>query len=456
MRVAETNHRTGEELEFLPAALEVVETPPSPAGRAIMLTIVLFFSISVVWASIGEINIVAVARGKIIPSGRSKTIQSRANGSISEIHVSDGQQIAAGDLLITLDRTETQAERERLSHEHLGTLAAITRIEALLLELDVGTSSDSTVPRQTDLPFSPQTPADISQVETRLYHAQWRQHSTGNRRFQAEIKRKRAEQQVIDENISKQRAILPLISERVQAVKKLSGRQFIAKDEYLALEQERIERRQDLKALQHRRKETSAAITQAIEALANAQAQFRSRILQEQSERLTHLHGLTQELAGNRQHMEYQSIRAPVTGVVQQLAVNTIGGVVTTAQKLMIIVPESDSMEVEAFIENKDIGFINEGQAVELKVDAFPFTKYGTLTGRIRTVSKDAIAREDMDWAFATHVALEQTSFRMDGKVLPVVPGMSVQVEIKTGSRKLIEFLLSPVIRGLHDSARER
>jgi len=93
---------------------------------------------------------------------------------------------------------------------------------------------------------------------------------------------------------------------------------------------------------------------------------------------------------------------------------------------------------------------------LELKVDAFPFTQYGTLKGHIRTLSKDAVAREDMGWAFVTHVALDQTNFEMDGRSLPVVSGMSVQVEIKTGSRRLLEFLFSPVLKGLHDSARER
>ena len=456
MSASTTKRRPREETEFLPAALEVVETPPSPAGRAIMLAIVLFFATAVAWASIGKINIVAVAPGKIIPSGRSKIIQALTNGSVAQIDVSDGRHVQAGDRLITLDSTETRAERERLSHEQLGIQAAIARIKALLRDLDNPPAAKAESKVAARLDFAAETPMDISQVETRLYHSQWRQHSTEVKRYQAEIKRKQAEREVIDENIKKQQAILPLVSERVQAVKKLSGKQFVAKSDYLALEQERIERQQDLKALLHQRRETRAATTQAVEALANARAQFRSHLLQEQSERTTRLHSLTQELAMNRQRMSYQTIRAPVTGVVQQLAVNTIGGAVTTAQKLMIIVPQSESMEVEAFIENRDIGFVNEGQSVELKVDAFPFTQYGTLNGHIRTLSKDAVAREDMGWAFVTHVALDQTSFKMDGKSLPVVPGMSVQVEIKTGTRRLIEFLLSPELKGLHDSARER
>ncbi len=449
-----SSSRAREETQFLPAAIEIAETPPSPLGRAILLTIILFFVIAIIWASLGEINIVAVARGQVIPNGRSKIVQSLISGAIEDIRVKEGQRVKAGDVLIQLNGAESSAERSRLLHEQQSHLAAMTRIETLFEYLDSPASAVN--PARSKLKFNPATMAKTRQLESNLFHAQWQQHSSSIKRYQAETQRKQAEQQVIDENIKKQRKILPLVLERVQAVKQLSGKQFIAKSDYLALEQERIERQQDLLALKHQRRETDAAIIQANEALSNAIAQFRTSIIQEQSERTDRLNALTQALARNQQTQQHQSIRAPVTGVVQQLAVNTIGGAITAAQKLLIIVPESESIEVEAFLENKDIGFVNEGQSAEIKVDAYPFTKFGTLNGQVRTISKDAVAQKDLGWSFVTHVSLDQTAFKLDDKTLPVLPGMSVQVEIKTGRRKLIDFLLSPLLKGLHDSARER
>ena len=166
--------------------------------------------------------------------------------------------------------------------------------------------------------------------------------------------------------------------------------------------------------------------------------------------------GLEQDNIKAIQRTHLQTLTAPVDGVVQQLAVHTIGGVVTPAQQLMVIVPREDKVEIEAVIENRDIGFVHEGQSAEVKVDAFPFTKYGTLAAELIDVSDDAIQDEKRGLIFMSHVRLEQTVMRVEDKLINLSPGMAVTVEVKTGQRRLIEYILSPLMQYADESIRER
>ena len=151
-----------------------------------------------------------------------------------------------------------------------------------------------------------------------------------------------------------------------------------------------------------------------------------------------------------------QGITAPVDGVIQQLAIHTIGGVVTPAQELMVIVPDQQQLEAEVFIENKDIGFVEENHEAEIKVDAFPFTKYGMIEGKITNISNDAVENENLGWVFMSRVAMFDDKIQVGEKLVNLTPGMSVTVEVKTGKRRLIEFFLSPLLRYRQESAKER
>ncbi|BBA32640.1 HlyD family secretion protein [Methylocaldum marinum] len=150
------------------------------------------------------------------------------------------------------------------------------------------------------------------------------------------------------------------------------------------------------------------------------------------------------------------TLAAPVDGVVQQLAVHTVGGVVTPAQPLLVIVPRDNPLEVEAFIQNKDIGFVNAGQEAEVKIETFPFTKYGTIPAKVMQVSNDAIQDEKRGLIYAARVALSHATMVVEEKAVNLTPGMAVTVEIKTGKRRLIEYFLSPLLQYEDESLRER
>jgi hemolysin D len=363
------------ELSFLPAALEVVETPPSPTGRAIGATIIAIFCLALAWACLGTVDIVAVAPGRIVPSGSTKTIQPFDTGVVRAIHIRDGQSVKAGDALIELDPTMTEADVE---------------------------------------------------------HAK------------AELSQKQAERDTIAATISKLEATIPVLEQKVEVRKYLADKALGSKLLYLTDYQELIGQQQDLVVQKSHYREAEAAVE-----------------------------GATQNVVKAEHRTKLQLLTSPVDGVVQQLAVHTVGGVVTSAQPLLVVVPADAHLEIEARVSNQDIGFVRTGQDVEIKVDTFNFTRYGLLHGKVTSLSQDAISRDksqDKDDKTATgskestaeqsfysaRISIEQTQMHVDGSLVNLGPGMAVTVEIKTGTRRIISYLLSPVVRYGHEALRER
>ncbi len=150
------------------------------------------------------------------------------------------------------------------------------------------------------------------------------------------------------------------------------------------------------------------------------------------------------------------ALRSPVDGVVQQLSVHTVGGVVTPAETLMHVVPRTGPLEVRCRVLNKDIGFIRAGQVAEVKVEAFPFTKYGIIDGLVLHISKDAIPDEKLGLVYDARIVMAATQIFADSRMINLSPGMTVTAEIKTGKRKIIEYLLSPLMRYQDEALRER
>ena len=370
----------GRELEFLPAVLEIQDSPPSPAGRAIIFIIIGVFSAALLWSVFGHIDIVAVAQGKIIPSDYSKVIQPLESGIIKKIHVRDGQHVKKNDVLIELDTTTTGADRERFSNEYLAAQTEIARLRALLTD-----QNNFQPPKGTNPVF-------------------------------VNIQRDRLRDQLAE---------FRALQHQAEAYKSLYDKQLVSKMQYLEAERARAQKAQEHAA-----------------ALAEAE---------------TRAHSLAQELAKAENRTSQQTLTTPIDGVVQQLAVHTVGGVVTPAQQLMVIAPREGLLEVEAWVDNKDIGFVNPEQQAEIKVEAFPFTRYGTIEGKILTLSKDAVPVEKVGLVYAARVSMNRSTIRVENdKEVYLSPGMNVSVEIKTGRRRLIEYFLSPLLQASRESIRER
>ena len=234
------------------------------------------------------------------------------------------------------------------------------------------------------------------------------------------------------------------------------GKAAVSKLEYMEIEEQLINRTQELAAQRQKLVHDTAALAEARKQADVLTAEFLQTHQAELSVAETKMASLSQEVVKASQRTGLQTLTAPIDGVVQQLAVHTVGGVVTPAQQVMVVVPREDQLDVEAWLENKDIGFVKEGQPAEIKVETFPFTLYGTIGGRVVSVSDDAVPLEKGGLVFAARVGLDRSRIQVEGKQVHLSPGMAVTVEIKTGTRRLIQFFLSPVLKGLRETARER
>lgn len=438
---------SGTSLEFQPAALEIQVKPPSPIGRAMLWTIMALLAVSVVWASAGQIDIVATAPGKIIASGHSKVIQPYETGVIASIRVQDGQVVQQGEVLIELDPTQNRADRDRAFHEYLATKVEAARLQAL-----IAGGSTFVEPPESDPQYV--------RLQQQLLRDQLAEYQARVDAAQHIITQRMAAIDATRENIRRLTATVPMETERATAFKRLMERDAVTKLDYLQAEGQRIDKLQELAGQQHKLRQDQAALAEAEKNRRALISEFQQTKQAELSAIETKAASLSLEVTKAGQKAKLQRLVSPIDGVVQQLAVHTVGGVVTPAQPLLIIVPQDHPVEVEAQLENKDVGFVKEGQSAEIKIETFPFTLYGTIPGTVLTVSDDAVPidkdKPTDGLVFATRVSLANGTIPVEGKLVHLSPGMLVTVEIKTGRRRIMEYLLSPVLKSLQESLRER
>jgi hemolysin D len=464
---AAAGRRDADAVAFLPAALEIIESPPSPIGRALVFAIVTLSCFALAWAAFGRIDIVATAPGKIIASGRSKVIQPFETGIVRAIHVQDGQAVNAGEVLIQLDSTTSEAELQHVRSDLAAARLDVARLQALL---DDGNPLANFHP-----PID--APANLAAVQRKFLVDQAAEHQAKLAGLDRQREKTEAEVQTSAATIGKYEELLPILAERVEMKKALYERQTGSKADYLQMLYALVEQQRNLAIEKSRYREAEAGAAAIVEARAQAVAEFGRGLLDDLDRAEAKAAGLAQDAVKAEQRTQWQKLTAPVDGVVQQLAVHTIGGVVTPAQNLLVLVPTDSHFEIEAMVSNRDIGFVHAGQDVAIKVDTFPFTRYGLLRGKVLNVSQDAIARdkpaqkaqdrapgadpsssepEGQELAYAARISLGRTQMRVDDKLVNLGPGMAVTVEVKTGTRTVLSYLLSPMMQIKQESMQER
>ena len=436
--------------QFLPAALEVQETPPSPAGHWLLWLLLSLFVLAVLWASFGEVDIVVTAPGRVVPAGQVKLVQAPEAGVVAAILVAEGERVQAGQALVRLDPTYAEADDQRIAQQLEDVAVQLLWREALEQWMDGG-SGDATPgllqPLLGDL--------DQAKAET-LYRQHRLEISARLLGLDKELAANRAEQTSVRAERERAQATLAVLEERVGAYKALMDQQYGARVQYLEMLQQQTQLERTLPVLASREQQllqTAAAIMARKSAVGG---ELRNRNLLELARLDGERGSLEQESRKARQHRQQLLLNAPVSGTVQELAVHTVGGVVTPAQPLMKVVPEGAAIEVEALLQNKDIGFVTEGQVAEVKVNTFNFTRYGLIDARVADISNDAVEDQQLGWVFTMRLALDRDEIAVEDKMVKLSPGMAVTAEIKTGKRRLIEFFLSPLLRYKHESVRER
>jgi hemolysin D len=388
---------------------------------------------------------------------------------VRTIHVNDGDTVKAGEVLIELDPTINAAEREHLQSDLIAAQLDVARLRAAL--------ADGPDPLAD---FHPPAGASAPLVATQQQHlvAQTAEQRAKIGALDRRLAQKEAERATSAATIAKIEALIPLLQQQVDVRKTLFDHETGSKLVYLQTLQQLVEQQQERSVQQSKHQEAEAVVAAIRETRAQTEAEYRRMLFDDLGKVEPKAAGLAQDLIKAEQRTRFQALTAPVDGVVQQLAVHTVGGVVTPAQPLLVLVPIDSHLEIEAMVLNRDVGFVEPGQEAEIKVATFNFTRYGLLHGTVLSVSPDAVGRDDpQDPAkdksqqgaqgtkpptddqgpiYAARISLDRGRMQIEDKLVNLSPGMAVTAEIRTGERRIISYLLSPLRKYKQDSLRER
>ena len=393
---------------------------------------------------------VVSAPGRIVPTGQVKRVQAPELGSVAALLVLEGDEVSAGQPLVRLDPAYVEADSRNV-REQLNDIA-VQSAWRRALEHWLADGWDRAAPEQLPRRF-----AAADQMAADALYARHRQEITARMQVHSrELAANRAEQATLRAEREGIQATLQVLVQRVSAYKTLQDRQYGARVQYLEMLQQQTELERTIPVLQSREGalvETAAAIDARMRAtLGEIRKANLLALAQLDSERI----GLRQSARKLARHRQQLELVAPVAGTVQELAVHTVGAVVSPAQELMKVVPADAGMEVEALLQNKDVGFVREGQSAQVKIDTFNFTKYGLIDAKVLDISNDAVEDPRLGWVFRIRLLLDKDWVAVEGKRIRVSPGMAITAEVKTGRRRLIEFFLSPLLRYQQESVRER
>jgi hemolysin D len=476
-RMKKTTDKHADEREFLPAALEIIDTPMSPIAKGLIRFICFGFTLTLLWAWFGHLDIYAIAQGKIQPHGRSKVVQPQEAGIVSKLFVENGQIVKADDIVAELDDTEIAAENHAVRGDFIAAQAEMIRRSHIIDFLESRSSQPLPMPR-----FDQEIDEAVRRREIAVMLAEYGQLTATLMSLEAQINEKRAQTDRLNMTINSRTQLIQVLKERVDTRQIIDDKQQGFRARVIDALQEYLREQTSLTTDQGQLEEAMASIQSLERRIELARNEFLSDQNQKLNEIARKRDRLSQErikLDNKRKHM---ILRAPIDGTIQQLAITTMGQVVSGGQALMTVVPTGNPLEVEAMVLNSDIGFVTSDQPATIKVDAFPFTRFGTLNGRVSKVSREAVdTREASGLAdstavtrpqgmqaqnsafspaqtlvFPITVSLEKTSITVEHGTIPLQPGMAVTVEIKTGERRAIDYLLSPLREIISSTAHER
>jgi hemolysin D len=440
--------RDSYDTEFLPAALEIVERPVSPTARLTARVMLAGIAATVLWLAIGRVDVVAPADGRIAPVGETKVVQAAESGIVRKILVAEGQKVRQGQALILLDPTVSSAEAAQVRSALLTAEFDVARNRAVLGALD-GKGFVFTAPES----------APASEVETQRSLARARLSeiqaiaATGRSDSGAAASAS-AEAQA---QVRKLQQSLPLLDQQVRANEALAAKGYVSKLRVVEMKRQQIAETQDLAAAHA----TVARLAQQSQSTSSATIKSREgargQILQDLVKAEDDARMRREELAKVTLRSSFRELRAPVSGTVSQLSVHTEGGVVEGAKPLLSIVPDNARLELEVAIQNGDIGFVKTGIPVNVKLQAFPYTRYGTIPGTVVAISPEAVmVKEGQPPVFKARVSLSRSYIAVDGARVPLRPGMNASADLVTGRRSLLSYLISPIVETGSDALHER
>ncbi len=435
------------EAEFLSGIDSILHAPLPTVAWLLPASIMALIFILILWASLSTVEIISPSMGKTVPSSRVQLIQAPELCVVREVLVREGESVKAGQLLIAFDHTEVEGDALDLRNQLHRLQTQRARLSALA-ESDIEELADFIEPQGVH--------QLLVKSEKRIMEAQWEAHLADLATLDQQIASKEAEYNESLAQLTKNRSMLRFAVNRVDRMDQLFKENAVSKSGLEEMEEQLVERRQSQTVMEQTALKIEAEIGHAVEQRRAAEEQFRHTILMELSACEQQLVTVEQDLLAVERRLSLKTLEAPISGTVLDLAVHTREGVVEPASVLMRIVPEDSPLEVEAKILNRDIGFVEQGQPVEIKVETFEFTKYGSIPGTIRKIAHDVTVDEQLGPVYRALIEMERDTIHVGDKPIRLMPGMSVTVDVNVGERRLIEYILTPILRYKNEALRER
>ena len=429
--------RSIEEAEFLPAALAVQETPVHPLPRIAMYLLISIIVLALIGSYIFKIDVIVSAPGQIISTGQKKSIQALESSVVKKIYVNEGDLVKAGDVLLELYVPGYQTDTEKINIEIVNSKNENNQ-NSKFLEYINNNSINTTGLEKNNLLNS-----KLVEYEAKI------------NRILAELESKKSELDATKRQAQKFSEALPSIQQKLNDYKELEQKGYIPKHAVLDQQQLLTDTKAELDIQQSKINDANSQIKQTQLTLESYRSELKRTTLEQIRDADTKLKLNSQELKKTTNRDTSLFIKAPVDGYVHQLVSNTLGGVVAATQTMMYIVPSDDLLEVEIKLENKDVGRLKKGMDAQIKIDTFPFTKYGTVNGRLRVISADAIVEEKKGPLYIARVSLLSNVMSVNGRVNKLSTGMTTVVELNVGKRRVIEYFLDPFKKNMSESLRE-
>lgn len=436
--------------DFLPAVLEVQETPPSPLGRLIMWVVMMLLLIAMGWAAYSEVDIVAVTRGKLAVTRLSRPVHTAVTADIEAVLVQEGERVKKGQILVKLNSASLVAQRdENLLRQRINRLH-IARL-ALLAQHYAGLSAIASLPVE----LLRQEPVFSQPIQARLI-AEIESDRQEKRVYKSMLATLSAQLEGYQQQYQRARDLLPIYQKQYKAIETLHTNKMTSNDSLLEIRKTFLEASYNLRALSAQVKEAESNHQQKIVEL---EASIANKISNAQKERVDYLNEnalLVAQLKQLDAVLKQYTLVAPIDGRVDALAFRDAGAAVEAPQEVLKIVPEGERLNAEVWVSNQDIGFLQVGQAVTVKIDAFDFTRYGWVVGKLKHLSADAIEDQNLGLVYKAAIELDQDAIDISNVMKKLEPGMSVSAEIKTGQRTILSYLLSPMLEALDDVGKQR
>ena len=419
----------------------------TPRGFAhlLLFAIAAFFVVFFAWAGWAELEEVTRGEGKVIPSRQVQVVQNLEGGIVAEILVREGAIVERGQVLVRIDDVRAASELRESRQRHLALLGALGRLRA-----EVGA---------TDVAFAPEVQAeapDLAQNERALYRARQAALQSELDVLKSQAQQREQEQSELATRLGQLERSHGLALEELKITEPLAASRVVSKVQLLRLQREVSDLAGELEATRLAVPRVEAALREAKRRIEERELGFRADAQRELNAVQAEAAALHEVITAAADRVSRTEVRAPVRGTIKQLFVNTVGGVIQPGADLIEIVPLEDNLLVEAKVRPADIAFLHPGQPAVVKVTAYDFAIYGGLDGVVEDISADTITDERGDSFYRVRVRTHDNALDKAGEPLPIIPGMTTQVDILTGEKTVLDYLLKPILRAKERALRER